>query len=601
VGSATQSLELASDAGKPGLPGSMSGQVQANPANHYYGFVPQDAVAFDTVPSGQPDRGNTISIGGKTYTGTLPAGATAGFHALALDARTLKLIEEHVYAAPGGENDFLTWITNQANSGARPLVVVQSIGSPKPGTDPKWNDIGNRIEQLGGTAAVFNGLNGTGGYSLVGRAGVGALAEASTVVTGQPGRLVGDLSRSSDFGYQPLLFGPEAQPSQELLAIASQAPTDWPAINAAANAYITNALGFAETDLRQLFYADYNTPAVWSKRSADIGKVSYPGDGHGFSNGEFKAAQDELADEVGAVVEVENYIERLRAPFTDGTPEHVSLQQISVDIQKVFTPKPGFDASPAFQIMSKLFTLAAGEFKIPELKVAGQVAGAMSYLNKLPLPKGDPILGKLQTATDKLGSDLDLRYAAARQAMTQLGLILVSDYGKLSNVGGSILHHISARVKSATWRLPAEPDAVKTPLIKASQQVFFGTLMRTAWDVWDIPGVGNARDWYCMHTIPIVKPKRVVKHFTWRDVSDAGQYTVTKGFGAGGARQNVQRALGIPKAELDLANPPPDKLVKPLFSAVDQDPNSNNLGLYKPWFYRDFARHNTTIALGGKC
>jgi hypothetical protein len=185
--------------------------------------------------------------------------------------------------------------------------------------------------------------------------------------------------------------------------------------------------------------------------------------------------------------------------------------------------------------------------------------------------------------------------------MTQLGLILVSDYGKLSTVGGSILHHISARVKSATWRLPAEPDALKTPLIKASQQVFFGTLMRTAWDVWDVPGVANARDWYCMHTIPIVKPKRIVKHFTWRDVSDAGQYTVTKGFGAGGARQNVQRALGIPKAELDLANPPPDKLVKPLFTPVDQDPNSNNLGLYKPWFYRDFARHNTTIPLGGKC
>ena len=46
------------------------------------------------------------------------------------------------------------------------------------------------------------------------------------------------------------------QPSQELLAIASQAPKPWPDINAAANQYITTALGYSGGDLRRLFYAD---------------------------------------------------------------------------------------------------------------------------------------------------------------------------------------------------------------------------------------------------------------------------------------------------------------------------------------------------------
>jgi hypothetical protein len=229
------------------------------------------------------------------------------------------------------------------------------------------------------------------------------------------------------------------------------------------------------------------------------------------------------------------------------------------------------------------------------------VAGAMSYLNKLPRPAGDDILGRIQTRTDQLGSDLDARYEAAREAMTQLGLVLVSDYGKLSGIGGSILHHIGGKVHTDSWLLPADPDGLKAPVVKAAKQVFFSALMRTAWDTWDVRSVGNARDWYCLHRVPIVRPPKIVRHHIWRDEPDGGQFPVTNGFAAGGAPQNAQRSLGIPKAQLDLANPPPDSLVRPLFNPIDRDANSNNLGLYKPWFYRDFARHAVTIEFKANC
>jgi hypothetical protein len=603
AGSASQDLELASDPGKPAVPGAMNGYLQANPANHYYGFAPQDAVAFDTVPSGQPDRGSTVTIGGKSYTATLPASATAGFHVLVLDARSLQLLQERVFTAVGQEADFLNLLTAQATAPSRPLVVIQSIGSPKPGTDPRWNDIANRIEQLGGTAAVFNGLNGLGGYTLVGRPGAGQLAEASTAVTGRPGRLVGDLARTRDYGYEPLLSASTPQPSQELLAIASQAPKPWPDINAAANQYITTTLGYSGTDLRRLFYADYATSTAWTKRQNDVRTLPYPGDGRGFDSTAFQAAKDELADEIGAVVEVEDYVTRLRSPFTEGTKEHVSLQQISLDIQKIFAPKPGIDASPAFQIMSKLFGVAADEFKIPEFKVAGQVAGAMAYLKYLPRPKGEDILGKLQSQADQLGADLDIRYDAAKQAMTQLGLILVSDYGKLSTIGGSILHGIPPKVHSDSWLLPPDPDAIKTPLVKAAKSLFFSTLMRTVWDTWDVRGVGNARDWYCVHTVKVLKETHRYNIHLWDSVPDPGQFRAITGFAAGGAPQAVQRALGIPNTLVYLqhAKGPPDSLVRPLFNPIDRDPNSNNLGLYAPWFYRDFARHGVPYDFKGTC
>jgi hypothetical protein len=139
-------------------------------------------------------------------------------------------------------------------------------------------------------------------------------------------------------------------------------------------------------------------------------------------------------------------------------------------------------------------------------------------------------------------------------------------------------------------------------VVKAAKQLFYSKLMRTVWDTWDVRSVGNARDWYCQHRVPIVKPPKIVRTHIWGKEPDTGQYPVVTAFGAGGAPQVVQRALGIPHTIVTLsADPPPESLVKPLFSSVDRDPNSNNLGLYKPWFYRDFPRHGVPIEFNAKC
>ena len=45
---------------------------------------------FDTRLPSSPANGNTMNVNGVTYTDTLPAGSTGGFHVVALNRRTLK-------------------------------------------------------------------------------------------------------------------------------------------------------------------------------------------------------------------------------------------------------------------------------------------------------------------------------------------------------------------------------------------------------------------------------------------------------------------------------------------------------------------------------
>ena len=72
----------------------------------------------------------------------------------------------------------------------------------------------------------------------------------------------------------------------------------------------------------------------------------------------------------------------------------------------------------------------------------------------------------------------------------------------------------------------------------------------------------------------IVKPPKIVQTHIWGAEPDTGQYPVVAGFGAGGAPQVVQRALGVPHTIIQLkANAPPESLIKPLLARLHREFN----------------------------
>ncbi len=592
AGSALQNVGKASDPGH-NTPGDMLGYLQLNPGNLVYSFVFADSVPFDTLPPGQPAGGSTIKVAGKEYTRKLPAGIQAGFHALAFDARSLEVIDENVFTMPGGESNLLGWLTDRINDPRHPLVFLQSVGAPHPATDSRWGDIANRIEQLGGTAAVFNALDGKGDYSLIGRVGKKQIVEESTPLTGRPARIVGNLGRTADYGYEPQLFADKPAAGQELIAIADQPAQQWTPINTDLNKYIAEKLKLADPDVRRDYFINYS--ANWSNKRADLkdpNVVPYPGDGHGFTRTEFDDAIRMLDVEFSAIADVQTYIGHLRAPFDDTSKGYVDLQDISQKIQTAVAPRDGTPSGAPFELMSKLASVASEQFEVPELAFLSMAAGAVAKLAFLGRSDGSKILAPIKAKTAELGRALQDRYRDANVAITQIGLLLVSDPGKLSAA--------AAKVNREPWVWPATDVPVQTALNKAAKQWFFTALMPLAWDTWELRGVGNARSWYCTRYIPFAKVTR--KEFMYSGEPDAGQYPVVTGFTAAGAPQTLVRALGVPRMFPALgAKPPPDSLVGPLFHKVDLDPNTNNLGLYRPWFYRDFPRSTPPVAHGAKC
>jgi hypothetical protein len=110
---------------------------------------------------------------------------------------------------------------------------MQSIGNPGGAArTPAWGNIADQVAKLGGTATVFNGLDGTGGYALVGQSGMDfPPAEASQPLTKEPGRLQGLLARSMNSNYGPLFGDPKAPVNDALVQLANEPTTTFPSFN----------------------------------------------------------------------------------------------------------------------------------------------------------------------------------------------------------------------------------------------------------------------------------------------------------------------------------------------------------------------------------
>lgn len=596
--------------------GDLSGLLQLNTGVAEYGFVFNDYVPFST-----DQASGTIKVGDATHTRGLAAGRS-GFHVLALDSRTLAPVPgtgiysaEQVYETNTGNpmtddanlGAMLNWL-NVATSpavGGSNLVIVQAIGTPKAETG-WWGSIADRMSSLGGSAHTFDILDGTGGYSLVGRGTknltrepVLEAAETSTQTSpGVPAQLSGVLSRGNDGGLAATLADPKGTLNTGLLEVAYQPRTSFPGFTPAQQAADTNIAGrlglVNRTDVRQNYSNSYTI--AWGDIRARMLELSYPADATSFSSADFASVKTQLADEISAVVQVKTFIANLQSPNDSQFAQYLDLQAISKKIQDAVKAPDVSQRTTAAKIIQYGFLAISKLVPGDPGKAAALLSSAFQYVAGLRGSDGSEILGRIQTTTTQLGNDLLARYTAARSGLSMLGQIIVSDYGKLMKVARE-------STGNPAWIWPADDTLIRTAMRKGAKRYFYSQLLPLVYVQYHLTGPIRANDWYCKRS------STGYQAHVFQDEPDSGQYVAIDRYRDGPFRADTSaRALGQADvtgrfaSQPNAAKPAPASLMDPLFRPLDRDPASDNLGLDKASFFeRVFSTREEPVPFSFYC
>lgn len=539
----------------PRVSANIEGYLQRGLANNpggepLYEYVAPEHPRFDTRVPGSTDSANTMAVDGRRFSATLPSGATAGLHVLVLESLTLKPLEELVLRTNGGSDRALQQEAGEALGKAivKPggaLVLVQTIGKPK-AAGPEWGGIVEALGRLGANRNYVNALDGTTEYALVARLGSDAPpAEASTAYdhtypapNRPPARLVGVLARSRTSAFEPNVTGtptakePEGGVNIGMIEVAYQKSQPWPDLGlkakpgeeAAAQNYLCQQLGFCQAvsscpTLRDCYWQRFE--ANWTLKAGQIANTSFPRGQSDFSEATFGAVKAQLYKEVTAVANIQFFLAELQQPFDlSAGGSHVKLDKLADDIWNTL-PRPEYDnrLSWVLGLIGKIVNV--GVFAGPPINVgaAGTAAsfGLASYLSN---KQGRPLLSsQVKTRASQLGVELIDRINLTRRTTLGLGMLLVSDYGKLTAAN----QHINS-----DWG-PISPELMVEPLETASKQWFYEELIPAAFPYLIRGNATNARFLDC----------KLSRGAAWPNQPDAFQMTAPVSYYENGAPNNA--------------------------------------------------------------
>jgi hypothetical protein len=506
---------------------AITGYLQRNEAVNaqgaqVYEYVSGENPEFDTKAAGSTGSTNVMTVDGKKFEASLPPGVTAGFHLVVLNSMTLQPIDNVGLSTNGSDGTDLGLQGPAANRFAQstrtpgtPLVLVQSIGKPK-AAGPVWETFVRQITRLGGNPQVMNALNGTAEYAFVGRAGSTAPPAESTTAYDKgpypapnlpPAHLIGVLARSRTSNFVPNVY---STPTSErpgglvnigLMHVAYQPPTAWPELAPGANRdevekaahYICTKLNFCQPaascdSVRECFWKKYDSD--WGAKHADIIDLEYPGDSKGFTSAIFIAVKSELKEETGEVAQVHTWLAKLLAPLEQSSgSSYVDLQSIGNKVwESVQRPAADNSTSWILGLVSKV--IAVGRIAPPPASnVAAALSGIFGLASYLSDKSGQPILGaQIKVKSSELANQLYARVQLARETTTALGMLITSDYGKLTTTYSHL---------DADWSPPTAAEADRALSIGAKQW-FYEALIPTAYPyLIRASGVTNARALNC--------------------------------------------------------------------------------------------------------
>jgi hypothetical protein len=597
--------------------GAITGYLQKNQAVDIHGtpvydYVSPDRPQYDTRADGSATS-NVMKVGGKTYSARMEFLATGGLHVLVLDSLTLRVLKNSVITTNGEDDanddsrafqaDAARQLKSDLDLPGGPLVLIQTVGKVQ-AAGPEWAGVVKQLGRVGANAQLLNALDGTTEYALVGRVGSDQPpAEASTAFDHgafpdphyPPARLVGILNRTRTATFEPATTNvPTAKDPQgginlDLISIAYQPPTPFPALGPgfpadqvkAAQEYICKQISYCDVanscpDVRSCFWQKLGDN--WSKKSSDLVGMRYPGDGHGFTSDAFEAVRKQLADEASIVADLQFYLNRLQDPLTTSEARSaLDLKNIGKTIydsvQRPSAASGGWGLGLASSIAG-IFGLVAG----PLGEAGAGLSAALTFGGYVGDDEGQPILGDDITAkADLLGKELSDRVDLAREEIAALGLLIVSDYGKLSAAKTHLNHD---------WSLPAKGQDPETAekLRNASKEWFYEALVPTAYPYLIRGNAVDARQMNCKINSPTHTE-------AWPNQPEGAQMQATSGYDATG---NPIRSIFFFTRGIQGGSSPPQSLADDIFTPWPKGLGRiEKLSFFTPRVFNDRITHAT--------
>lgn len=525
--------------------GNITGWLQFDPGDGRYNYVTGAFPTYSTSAGGAPERGNVIEVNGKRFAGQLPGGRSNGFHILKLESQSLLLagndfVETETYE---GQQNLAAELAQAAApttpKSTPPLVFVQRIGRPVPGPNG-WAAASSTIEKLGGTPLAFLNLGGANDYSLVGSTLSRAAALEGSALLSQAGPLMGVLSPGHQLSYLPLVGGPAGGVNLKQVNLQYQAPTPFPAVNAAAMASIGRQVRLCGVtddtcDFRQRFGSDYQ--ASWLQIATDVNSDAvkrYPGDGRGFTAAEYEATRLQLATELSMFNQVKNYFTVLQdALDKSGRDARVNVKDLGDAVSDAVKP-PAKDKTTIFMIGAIGSILKLGAFAGPPVSsVTGGLSAAFGLAAYMAGKPGDTTLAEAVTDTaDSLSRRAQAAIDDAVDSFTTQARIVVTDYGKLTAA--------STHISNGEWRLPSDPKEY-VPLLKTGIRKWFIEALTPVAYPWLVRGTppplgpttanGLRCDIYSGN-FPL-PDKKVGSSYPWNAMPKSAQMLAIQGWGGG--------------------------------------------------------------------
>jgi hypothetical protein len=527
-----------------------------------------------------------------------------------------------------------------ANYNNDSLVTIETVTSRFEGEDryrapigplngSSMNNLAQAVASVGGTRDAFNRVTTKGGspesgghvYTLVGwsGAGEGNGAEAAAGVNGTPDapELSGVLRPDHQSRLRPEAVSTQGGDPNALANKVMQPPShDWPHDGEPG---VRKAISYLGSQIKQLGpdpRLAYPT-ADWDQSDttafADkLGRVSYPGDGKGFTRAAFEVAREQLITELGQVGTVRSYMKKLAAPFDDNQLKSYSAAHVIADDIFEATHKPKDETTYRWLEFTKILLELAAPFTED---VTGEMAGLMDLGMWVAgaTAGGESTYDDFAIKANQLGDNLIDQLSQTAATYDRLGDIIVSDPKKLAyfgEYGGCNPVGNDKCPRELAWG-KAQKQGASADVYRGIERALYQKLMPLGYRVVQLnpsnmggerPGIGY--NWITRRSPPNIasyacnpNPGWSATYHPWSNYpaeSAAATFPVMEFDPSIGTSVYLPYVMTeIPAASWQHGEPPPEELLERMFGPLPpgNNPKEDGLGISPQVFMADAPLH----------
>jgi hypothetical protein len=585
-------------------------------------WVDSDMLTLDTHAAGSSATSNTINVGGATYTGALPDGATGGFQLLVLGNMALLAADPVLYPLTGDADqdqayeDLLAAKINAAAVGDV-TIVVQGIGAVP--SIPAGSKLSNALVGIGANANVLSRLNSTSdaqgaAYSLVAGAHTASnlhawqARETSFERTQTGGSFTGLVVRDEHSDNYVPLIGDSAKADAagasryQSLPDLYSAPTAWTdSVRAGSglreatageqaamryvSSYVAGQNGWTvdechdpRADAVRQYYCHLGDSDL-TQLSSHIAGISYSATdaaANGYTATDFSTAQSTYESEIADVESIHDGIAGYQSIFgADKIDAVVDGNQIAQTIQTQLYSASQTVTDNTYDVMEGALTVLSG---VPDVGSAAAYMAGLFAVGSALLPDANDtpdLPNAVEFSQANAGTTIASYYKGASSQLGTFADDMVQDPAKLQTMAAAFRAGPLSLTSSVETHLENMAEY-------GTKQFLWGTLLGTTYAEWTAPTTTLSRNPSCFLSSKNYTPFSNVGDSGYWEWQAPNQPTGTDRWWMA-VNRGSKPSISVIGTNAGL----PATITDPLFKPVDATQSSDkspNVGAVMPYF-----------------